>query len=615
MAATVSCAASGKSIDRPAVVRNLIPQPVKVEMLGSKTVSADRVTMLVDSTLDMPAEGYILESSKRGVTITARTERGAIWGERTLWQLTQDGRVPQLRITDYPAFELRGFMHDTGRNFMDVDTIKRHLDILSAYKVNAFQWHLTDYPAWRIESRAFPELNDPKNHRPGRDVGRFYTYDQIRDVIVYARERGIMVIPEIDIPGHSTYFNTTFGFGMDSPQGKKVLERCFDEFFAEIPVSDCPYMHIGSDEVHIGDPKGFMLWADSMVQANGRVPMAWDPGLPASDQTVRQIWSDAAATASQLNLKGRYVDSFMGYLNYYDPTIFASRMFLHNPAGRAQGDSLALGGILCLWNDVKAADQSRTVSHSGAWSGLLPFAERFWGGGLTAEGVRNPNLVPDPASPAGRDLAAFEQRMAAHKGQRVLSGEHFRWAPNAQMEWQVSRPVASDTTTQKARLGSMALPAPDSLEWHTVWGGAVDLDAFCTLLGMEPAAIYDLYAKTVIESASDTVLNVMVGFEAPARSNRLSVGIGEQGRWEGGARLWLNGAEVAPAVAWNEPGAYKYHFHTWHKAPEELPYTDEQFYWCRKPVELHLKKGSNTIMLYSPKTFPLQRWSFAVVPL
>lgn len=591
------------AIVMPPSVSNLLPTPQRVEMLSDKLFELQAPDVVIDSNLNLPAEGYILESSPKGIKITARDYAGAIWARQTLRQIQVTGRIPHLRITDYPAFALRGFMHDTGRNFMTIDMLKRHIDILSAYKVNVFQWHLTDYPAWRIESRAYPKLNDSRYQRAGRDEGKFYTYGQIRDLIDYAARRGVMVIPEIDIPGHSTYFNTTFGFGMASPEGMKVLEVCFNEFFAEISAARCPYMHIGSDEVHIDKPKEFMIWADSLVRANGRTPMSWDPGLPAAEGTVRQIWSDAAAKATQVDLKSRFVDSFMGYLNFYDPTIFVTRMFLHNPAGRAVGDSLALGGILCLWNDVRVADKKNITALSSAWSGLLPFAERFWHGGLTASGVIEPNFAPDPTSEAGVALAQFERKMAYHGDlpRGPLHGESFDWVPNASHEWQITTPLARGADTVGVR-------------WHTFWGGSLDLDAFAVAQGLRADSTYDLYARRVIVSPCDTTIRAMLGFEAPARSNRISGGIAPQGEWENEGRITVNGQPIAPPV-WNEPGAYKFDFHTWHKPQEEIPYTDEQIYWRRQPVEIKLRKGENIVEVFAPKTFTGQRWSFALLPL
>ena len=242
------CTALGRTTAQPA----LIPYPQQLETTGRYLVPLLNVKVRIDTTLSLPAEGYILETYRKGAKITARDEQGAIWARQTLRQLTDErGLVPSVRIVDWPAFAWRGFMHDTGRNFIPVEELKRQIRLLSQYKINLFHWHLTDYPAWRIESRRFPQLNDPQYQRPGRDEGKFYTYGEIRDVIDYARKHGILVVPEIDMPGHSTYFNSTFGFGMADPRGMRILEEALNEFFTEIPVSEAPYIHIGSDEVHI----------------------------------------------------------------------------------------------------------------------------------------------------------------------------------------------------------------------------------------------------------------------------------------------------------------------------------------------------------------------------
>lgn len=584
------------------VLPALIPYPQKVEISGPYKMPLLNVKVKIDTTLNLPAEGYILETYKKGVKITAKDERGAVWARQTLRQLTDDkGLVPSVKITDWPAFRWRGFMHDTGRNFISVENIKKHLDILSQYKVNLFQWHLTDHPAWRIESRAFPQLNDPQYQRPGRDQGKFYTYGEIRDVIDYARKKGIVVVPEIDMPGHSTFFNTTFGFGMEDPRGMKVLGTALNEFFTEIPVSEAPYIHIGSDEVHIPNPKEFMYWADSMVVSNGRMPMVWDPGLPAAaEHTIRQIWSEAPGYVAGNKAAGPFVDSYMGYLNNYDPISFTPRMLLHNPCDQAEGDSLALGGILCLWNDTKAPSQEGLVRNSSLWSGLLPFAERFWRGGLTPEGANpNPNLFPNPLSPAGRALIEFEGRMLAHKNGQ-LRDEAFCWWPNASMVWQVSEPAAfgADTT---------------GLKWHSLYGGAIDVDAMLASLKLPVPDTGDVWAETIITVPRDTVIHAQVGFEAPSRSNRKSPGIGKAGQWEAGSDIWVNGVRIEPPV-WKEPGAYAFHFNTWMKPEEEMPYTAEQLFWTREPSEIHLKAGENRIVLRARKIFPGQHWIFGFIP-
>ena len=237
--------------------QNLIPAPKEIKYLSDKVVRLKSTDSKVIPSDGIPNEQYTLKTKGGKAIIIAQSEQAAVWGAATLRQLTnEEGYVPEVEITDYPAFPIRGFIHDTGRNFREVELLKRDIDLMSAYKLNVFHWHLTDNPAWRIECKVYPQLNDAKYQTKGRDEGRFYSYDEIRDVIAYAKQRGIMIIPEIDMPGHSKYFKTTFGFEMATEQGMAVLKKCLNEFFAEIPKEDCPYIHIGSDEVKVADPEG-----------------------------------------------------------------------------------------------------------------------------------------------------------------------------------------------------------------------------------------------------------------------------------------------------------------------------------------------------------------------
>lgn len=547
----------------------LIPEPQEIKYIGQSWVACRTVDSRIDKRSDLPAEGYTLKVEPNGkVVIRAKDARGLIWAQRTLSQLkNQNGEIRVTEIRDFPAFAIRGFMHDTGRNFMDVEMLKSHIDLLSAYKLNVFQWHLTDNPGWRIQCKVYPELNDPKFQT--RDYGKFYTYDEIRDVIIYARERGVMVMPEIDIPGHSAYFEKTFGFKMATPEGKKVLERCFTEFFTEIPLADCPYMHIGSDEVRIDKPKEFMLWAENMVKSAGRTAVAWAPGLPTDSTTVRQLWNGAGIVVEKaIAAPGPIIDSYVGYLNYYDPIFFVGKIYHHTVPARAQG------GILCLWNDTRAEDKSKIPVHNGMLPGMLAFTEVFW---------RNP---------MERDFMAFEEKMAIHR-ESFLSREPFYYVPNYATHWDIT---INDTVKLQAR------------------GGAVDVDYLCQNNSVKVLRAMTLEARTHLYSPSDTTILAWIGFEAPARSNRISGGIAESGRWENDGNVMVNGVRVEPPVR-VEAGKYKYDFPTWFTPENEIPYTDEQLYWMREPVEVKLRKGNNQILLIAPKVFSGQRWSFAFIPL
>lgn len=555
-------------------IENIIPTPKELTVNDDKLYSINNIHILKTSdNLIYPQnkDEYYLKSEKGDVVI----EGNEVWARQTLVQLKDEkGRIPDVEIHDWSAYPFRGFMHDTGRNFQTIEMLKETIDLMSLYKINYFHWHLTDNPAWRIECKAYPQLNDAQYQRPGRDCGKFYTYDEIRELIAYAKERGITVMPEIDMPGHSAYFRNAFGFSMDSEEGMKVLEECIAEFCEEIPTSMCPYLHIGSDEVYITDPKGFMKFTESLCKKHDRIAMAWDPGLPSDSTTVRQIWNTAAGSnAAQTKKGGKYVDSFMGYLNYYDPIYFTNKVFLHKACAQDVPDTTnALGGILCLWNDVRVDDKTRIALHNGMINGMMVYAERFWNGG---EG-------------SWEELAEFEDKMSYHKD-NIVKNHDVRWHPNATTSWRIK---IDGNDTLYAR------------------GGAVDVNDLCTENSVTVGDTVSAWAFTDIYSESDTTIKVWVGFEAAARSNRISGGIGPQGKWENQGRLFVNDKEYFPSQEWNEPEKYAFYFNTWHKPEEELPYTDEQFYWMREPVTINLKKGNNEVKLFIPKTFKGQRWSF-----
>lgn len=657
---------------------DLIPSPRHITYLNDQPVRLRKIQTVLDTSLCLPAEGYRLCVQGHTALIQAGDQAGLVHGRATLAQLAgvtpsewlhdrafRRVLIPNLCIEDWPAFPIRGFMHDTGRNYREIDRIKQEIDLLAFYKLNVFHWHLTDNPAWRIECRAYPQLNDPQFQRAGRDEGKFYSYHEIREVIAYARERGICVIPEIDMPGHSQYFDKTFGFSMASEEGKKVLETCLKEFFSEISAADCPYFHIGSDEVHVADPKGFMEFCEGIVRAHGRIPIAWYPGLSSSEGTVSQIWSETGRMAAENHFAGSYLDSYMGYLNLGNPLINTASFFLHQLCSVSEADGRALGGILCLWNDVRVDDNSRLFPHNGMPEGLLSFSESSWKGG-DGYGWHNPNLLPPAGSYAHDCLLQFEEKLTRHRD-AFLQAWDVRWVANAHIPWKATLYDADGQTL---------------VSNTEAWGGCIDLNALCKANGVQPGnEPITVELSTEITVERDTLIRAWVGFDSPARSNRMSDGIGQQGHWENNARVFISqegstandlaassgssalnavasaaaiqstiseataGAtsgtttststplasscnealstvssaasytEIFPAKPWNEPGQYRFHYPTWHKAPNEMPYTDEQFFWTREPALIPLKAGTNTITLICPRVFNAPIWIAAFVPL
>jgi len=146
----------------------------------------------------LPPEEYRLRvSEEEGIQIVAADERGLCWALATLAALTEGGKVPVCYIEDAPHYGYRGFMMDSARYFYPVEVIKALIELTSMVKYNTFHWHLTDDQGWRIESKLFPALHE-------QFPGEYYTQQEIREVVEFARVRGMEVIPEIDVPGHVT---------------------------------------------------------------------------------------------------------------------------------------------------------------------------------------------------------------------------------------------------------------------------------------------------------------------------------------------------------------------------------------------------------------------------
>ena len=153
-------------------------------------------------------ESYQLEIQSTGITINATSDLGAIHALETVLQLLQNNEssfyFPMVSITDFPRFTWRGLMIDAARHFQPVDVIKRNLDAMAAVKMNVFHWHLVDDQGWRIEMKKHPRFTELASD------GDYYTQEEIKDIVKYADQRGIMVIPEIDVPGHATAILTAY---------------------------------------------------------------------------------------------------------------------------------------------------------------------------------------------------------------------------------------------------------------------------------------------------------------------------------------------------------------------------------------------------------------------
>lgn len=247
----------------------------------------DRASVRLSLSPSMKPEGYCLVIDGKGVDIVAGAPSGAFYACQTLLQLLPAGmpsdgsmtgvELPHVRIEDAPAYPLRSMMLDCSRHFFTVEEIKDLLDLLAMHKINTFHWHLTDSQGWRIEIKKYPELTRIGNYRPytvrwpswepnGIPVDGYYTQEQIRDIVRYASERFISIIPEIELPGHSNAALASYQWLGCRGEGYKVLpnfmissdvfcpgkETTFEfieNVLAEVmELFPSEYIHIGGDE-------------------------------------------------------------------------------------------------------------------------------------------------------------------------------------------------------------------------------------------------------------------------------------------------------------------------------------------------------------------------------
>jgi len=243
---------------------------VLVELTDSKKATIQLELLEADSN----EESYLLKITKKGIHISAGSEKGIYYGLQTLRQLflfakTDNGKfiLPVLTIKDEPRFGWRGLMLDESRHFFGVEKVKQLLDLMAFHKLNIFHWHLTDAPGWRIEIIKYPKLttvgglgNDMNPDAPAQ----YYTQDEIKEIVKYAADRFIEVIPEIDMPGHAKAANRAYpefsGGGSKShpdftfnPGNDKTYTYLTNILREVVTLFPSKYIHLGGDEVHFGN--------------------------------------------------------------------------------------------------------------------------------------------------------------------------------------------------------------------------------------------------------------------------------------------------------------------------------------------------------------------------
>jgi len=564
--------------DKPA----LIPMPKQVDwkqgyfILQPGKEIKDQVSIQIKNSSavfqnDDKNESYELSVSPEQIQIKANHSKGVFNAMKTLEQLARNGQtIDAVEIKDTPAFAWRGYMIDVGRNFLSMDLLKQQIDMMAKYKLNVFHFHATEDIAWRIESKRYPQLTAPENML--RNKGLYYSVAEIQDLIQYCKDRNILFVPEIDMPGHSAAFKRAMKTDMQSDSGLVIVKNILEEFCSTY---DVPYIHIGADEVKITNPI-FIPEVTRLIQRFGKKVIGWQPGGNFSENTIRQLWMDDLGKITN-DKQIQYIDSRHLYLNHMDPLEAVTTIFNRQLANVNQGNENALGAVICTWHDRAVEKQEDVLSMNPVYPAMMAFAERSWRGGGQAGWIAN---ISDGDTKA---FAEFESRLLSHKYQYFqdvnsqnnstkISTDYFPYLQHSAIEWKLYNSNQQFIKTVKG--GTVVLRH----WWAPLIKGAIDTLSSNTRV----------YAETSIWSEEAGQKPFWIGFNNLSRSPASdSHPIGE---WSiNKPTVWVNQQMIAAPV-WRRGSQ---------KGNAEIPLTDEGYEY-RAPTMITLIKGMNQVRIQIP---------------
>ena len=578
-------------------------------------------------------EAYTLEITAKEINITAVTATGIIRAAQTLTQLAEGyegtAALEALTMKDWPAFKLRGYMHDVGRSFISIDELVKQVELFSRFKVNTFHWHMTENQAWRFEVEVYSKLTSAESMT--RFPGQYYTQEDCKRLMAVAKKHGVIVIPEIDMPGHSEAFERAMGFNMQSEEGKAVLKKVLDEVVEVF--ADAPYIHIGGDEV--STTAAYLNEMIAYVESKGKKAELWNPingiGQDALNHTLAQMWGTRGYLApGKANIDCRY-----NYTNHFDVFadlvgIYKSNIYYHK-----KGTPEVAGAVSGCWNDRKVKDEKQIMAQNNVWANVIATAERAWIGGgkqyidnmtntpdnLKADGGHGGVMLPNSGEEF-EEFASWERRFLFHKA-NSLKNEPIPYVKQTNVRWRITdafpnngnsgmsfAPEAAGTSADanliaesfvhegKTYYTGMATGAGIYLS-HT-WGNSI-IDAYYS----NPQFNHTAYAWTFVYSDREQEVGAQIEFQNYSRSEQDGAAPAE--KWDHfGSRIWLNGKEI-PAPVYENTGVSV--------NSKEVELKNENFP-ARKPIKVTLKKGWNKVFLklpYMNTGYRLKKWMFTFV--
>ena len=577
---------------------------------SSSVIEVELVPSIEEARLN-GAEAYRLSVSNKRIKIEAVTEQGVYWAMQTLRQLERKkgkrSSVAGCEIVDWPAFRIRGFMQDVGRSYISMEELKREIEILSRFKINVFHWHLTENQAWRLESKIFPMLNDSVNTI--RMPGKYYTLEEARDLVDFCKKHQVLLIPEIDMPGHSAAFVRAFRHDMQSPEGMKILKLLLDEVCETF---DVPYLHIGTDEVEFTNPH-FVPEMVAYVRSKGKKVISWNPGwhYKPGEIDMTHLWSYRGKAQPGIPA----IDSKFHYLNHFD--VFGDIVALYNSRiyDQAEGSEDIAGTILALWHDRLIDNEWNLVIENGLYPNMLAIAERAWRGGGTEYFDGLGTILPPEDTEAFKEFADFEKRMLWHK-EHTFKGYPFAYVKQTNVKWNITDAFPNGGDMDKVFPPEQELKDTYHYNGNTygvrqaigagiylrhVWG------TFVPGFYADPKEDHTAYAYTWVYSPKDQEVGLWAEFQNYSRSEMDLAPL--QGKWDyKGSRIWINDREILPPV-WTATHKVKSY---------EVPLGNEN---CvgRVPLAVHLNKGWNKVFLKLPigkfkmAETRLVKWMFTTV--
>ena len=604
---------AGISANHPS---SLLPLPQKYQFNGKKssgelTVEEKYVSQIEGAKFQ--EEAYHLSITKKGILLEATTPKGMYWGRQTLEQLkyTKNKKtwVPQCDITDWPAFRIRGFMHDVGRSYIPLEELKREISLLSRYKINVFHWHLTENQAWRLECRKYPQLNAPENME--REKGKFYTLDEARQLVEFCKQHQVLLIPEIDMPGHSAAFERTFKTDMQSEQGTQILKDIIDEVCATF---DVPYLHIGTDEVQFTN-SDFVPMMVKYIRNKGKKVISYNPGwnYKPGEIDMTQLWSYRGKAQKGIPA----IDCRYHYANHFDTYADLVAMFNSRIYNQPEGSDDLAGCIVAFWNDRFIDNTPQLLAENNFYPYMLTLAERAWRGGGNCYFNGKGTLLWEDEPEQLAAFKEFEHRLLWQKKTWLKEGP-FPYVCQTQSEWQITDAFPNGGDLNKVfppeqQEDSVYLYEGKTYKTRKIIGNGIYLrHVWGTLVPgfyANPQENHTAYATRWIYSPKERKAKLALEFQNYSRSE--SDLAPRQGTWDYKcSRAWINGKEIMPPV-WENTNTER---------SNEITLKNEN-YMSRPAIDITLKKGWNKLMLklpvgkFSSKEARLVKWMFTAAIL